>query len=572
MEDADEHIERPGEMAADSWSIPSGELDKEAARKDTDKHSQLFLINSTEEPVQEPIQETSQGTAEEPTAKHTENDQKLHLLRGGPITLAEALDEDFNMLIRLKYPSQRFDFYLWAHLHRDEFAAVVSQHLGLRKDETCRATEDVKEWIHGSFNLCIPVYVSNWKNHQEKRVLIRIPLPYKVGESTHRGNAEEKLRTEAVTFLWLQENNSDIPIPFLWGFGFPGGRSYFQRLLAFVTRQTIPHHYIAETRHKLLDHGYLIMEYVEKSEGIMLLESWDVGRSDSLLRANFFRGLSRIILSLGQVPMSRIRSWTMDESGRLSLKNRPLLCHLQQAENEGIPTGIPRDLVYTTANSFYSDLLAVHDSRIRNQPNSIRDEDDGYAQMANLLVMRGLLQHFTARDSRSGPFVFTLTDLHGSNIFVDQNWNIKRIIDLEWACALPIEMISAPYWLSGVNVDQLTGDELIKYEEVRQQYMGIFEQEERTFAPVYGTGGTWYFDALQTLQGCFNLFRTHMQPLFDPGFERDAFTKAVAPYWAVDASRVVEDKLRDKEVYEEQVRELFRNPPHSEHSAQADAA
>lgn len=39
------------------------------------------------------------------------------------------------------------------------------------------------------------------------------------------GNADEKLRCEAATFIWIQEHCSEVPIPTLWGFGFVGGQS-----------------------------------------------------------------------------------------------------------------------------------------------------------------------------------------------------------------------------------------------------------------------------------------------------------------------------------------------------------
>ncbi|TVY16374.1 hypothetical protein LARI1_G005885 [Lachnellula arida] len=68
--------------------------------------------------------------------------------------------------------------------------------------------------------------------------------------------------------------------------------------------------------------------------------------------------------------------------------------------------------------------------RIRYQPNSTVDETDGRAQMANLFTMRRLLSHFTNRDLRHRPFMFNLTNLHASNIFVDCNWHIKYTIDL----------------------------------------------------------------------------------------------------------------------------------------------
>jgi hypothetical protein len=205
------------------------------------------------------------------------------------------------------------------------------------------------------------------------------------------------------------------------------------------------------------------------------------------LRVNLFRDLSRIILSLSQLPLPRIGSWTIDERGVLTLANRPLIHQFQSLENEGIPTNIARTLTYTTADAYYIDLLACHDNRIRNQPNSIVDEKDGRAQMANLFAMRGLLPHFTSRDLRYGPFVFNLTDLHGSNIFVDCDWHIKYIIDLEWACSLPIEMLTPPYWITSRAVDELEGDELQTFEKAYQDFTDIFEEEEKSFSPTYGS-------------------------------------------------------------------------------------
>lgn len=320
------------------------------------------------------------------------------------------------------------------------------------------------------------------------------------------------------------------------------------------------------------------MDFIEETDGTMLSDSWDERREDQGLRTNLFRSLSRILLSLSQSPLPRIGSWTIDHTGKLSLTNRPLLCQIHMAENEGVPTGIPRKLVYVTTDTFYSDLLACHDSRIRNQPNSILDERDGLDQMANLFVMRGLLPHFTTRDRRHGPFVFTLTDLHGSNIFVDRYWHIKCIIDLEWACSLPVEMIFPPYWLTGRGVDQLEDGEFEKFDQMCREFIKIFEEEEKSFPPAYGSatyrtdimrrgwevGSFWYFHALLSMKGCYNLFQQHIQPLFCSQFQRDAFTDAVSPFWASDAQKVVTGKLRDKARYEQELRALFEKEPGEE--------
>jgi hypothetical protein len=78
----------------------------------------------------------------------------------------------------------------------------------------------VDKWIQGSFNVCIPVFI-----HARKKVMIRFPLPYKIGEPTHPGNAEEKLRCEVATYASIWSQRPSIPTPRLWGFGFPGGLS-----------------------------------------------------------------------------------------------------------------------------------------------------------------------------------------------------------------------------------------------------------------------------------------------------------------------------------------------------------
>jgi len=319
------------------------------------------------------------------------------------------------------------------------------------------------------------------------------------------------------------------------------------------------------------------MDYIEKTDAEMLSESWDEFHHDRALRTNFFKDLSHIMLALSQSPLPRIGSWTIDEQGVLMLINRPLAHHFHSLENEGIPTNIPRDLTYTTTDAYYTDLLACHDSRIRNQPNSIINEEDGLSQIANLFIMRGLINYFSSRDLRHGPFVFNLTDLHGSNIFVDSNWHIKYVIDLEWACSLPIEMLAPPYWITNRGVDELKDEELPKFENVCEEFMDVFEEEEKLFPSVYGSviyradimrrgwkiGNFWYFHALKSPKGLYNLFSQHIQPIFEP--RRDIkFAQMISAYWAPNAREVVAAKLVDKKKYEQQLRQLFKEAGHSE--------
>jgi hypothetical protein len=50
-------------------------------------------------------------------------------------------------------------------------------------------------------------------------------LPYRVGEAFRPGNGDKKVRCEAGTYAWLQENCADVPIPRLYGFALSTGET-----------------------------------------------------------------------------------------------------------------------------------------------------------------------------------------------------------------------------------------------------------------------------------------------------------------------------------------------------------
>ncbi|PYI36229.1 hypothetical protein BP00DRAFT_472418 [Aspergillus indologenus CBS 114.80] len=512
----------------------------------------------------------------------------LPLLQGS-ITLDEALDREEDMLLELSFPTSRVEFFVSLYSRRHDIATLVAEHLLLSRCDQCFVGE-VKEWIHGSFNVCIPVRVEGRAKGLPRRVMIRFPLPYKVGEALNPGNVDEKLRCEAATFIWIRQQQLDVPLPQLWGFGFPGGQTfsvpghmplttrifwYAKRCVSWLLGRPLSCPYISHCRQHILDHGYLVMDYIDDPEVHMLSETWNELLHDGVKTTNLYRDMSRIMLSLSQLPLPRIGSWTIDTNGVLQLTNRPLTLRLHQLENAGIPTNMDRSLTYASADSYYHDILSCHDSRLRHQPNSMYDEDDGRAQMANLTMMRALLPQFTDRDLSHGPFFYRLTDLHQSNIFVDKNWNIKYLIDLEWACALPAETMRPPYWLTGRPVDDMLGEHLDTFSEAQGRFMNIFQEEEKRNLPLlnvsayrtsimrrgWGAGNFWYFHALDSPKGLFNIFRDHIQPRFAASQSADPtnFSRIVSEYWSVDAKDVIEERLKAKETYETELRRRFQD-------------
>ncbi|KAJ5131329.1 uncharacterized protein N7515_007368 [Penicillium bovifimosum] len=318
------------------------------------------------------------------------------------------------------------------------------------------------------------------------------------------------------------------------------------------------------------------MDYIDEPDVQMLSKTWQNVPHDPERTINLYRNLSRIMLSLSQIPLPRIGAWTIDSNEVLQLSNRPPTLRLHQLENAGVPTNISRDLTYPSADSYYLDILSCHDSRIRHQPNSIEDEEDGRAQVANLSIMRALLPHFTNREFRQGPFFYRFTELHPSNIFVDDQWHIQYLVDLEWTCSLPAETLRPPYWLTGHTIDCLLDECLATFSKEHDKFMEVFEQEEKQFPPLFNTcafrtnfrkgwkvGNFWFFHALDSTKGLFNLFQDHIQPKFAPSQvdHPSDFSRIVSEYWAVDTKNVMEQKLKDKEAYENELRLRFQNAP-----------
>lgn len=140
--------------------------------------------------------------------------------------------------------------------------------------------------------------------------------------------------------------------------------------------------------------GYILVEFIESTQGAMLSNTWKEGQHDLKLRINLLRDLSRIFLSLCRLPLPRIGSFIIDDGGFLCLANRPLSVEIQQLENEKIPTDIPRDYTYSTVDSYVIDILGIHDNRFRHQPNAVNNLGDCAYQLSILTAMRTIFSRF----------------------------------------------------------------------------------------------------------------------------------------------------------------------------------
>lgn len=111
-----------------------------------------------------------------------------------------------------------------------------------------------------------------------------------------------------------------------------------------------------------------------------------------------------------------------------------------------------------------------------HQPNAVYKNNDAFYLASTLMVMRNVWPCFFRRDLCRGPFFMGLTDLHQSNILVDDDWNITSLIDLEWARFRSAEMIHPRYWLSNHSLGKVNPED---YESLRGESVLDFQEEEK---------------------------------------------------------------------------------------------
>ncbi|KAM3537540.1 hypothetical protein ARSEF1564_009542 [Beauveria bassiana] len=525
-------------------------------------------------------------------------------LLSGPITLSAAQSHPSNILHSLRYPALKIAFYAHIESHRALITDIIAHHFGISPSIVDVAPQ--VWWRHGSFNLGIPGRILEPVPAGVPALFfIRFPLPYRVGELTLPGNADEKLSCEAATYAFIEESCSRVPIPKLYGFGLSNNLRVFLSLFLFpscslilgqytncsflpwwrrwlqairrafvsMVRLQPPTRYVAHnaSRFAPLDTGYLLIEMIDQSRGEMLSESWDEHSADPKRLDNLQRGLARMMLSLASVELPRIGAFRLDRDGYLRLDNRPISVTTMMHENEGLPLDLPRDRTISSSTELVLSHVATFESRMIHQPNGVNSEEDAWYQMAAFAGARLALPQLLRRDLEHGPFVLTLTDLHRSNIMVDKEWNVTCIIDLEYACTWPIEFWHSPNWLDSDFIDTIDRHQFtarhkqfmsyVEEEEKRGTYRGDREPLSSIMHRAWDKGTVWVELALRDPIAYTAVFYKNILPTYfgfvDSELDNGSYFRFCSRFWSLDMPSIIERKLRDKGEYLNKLKDEF---------------
>ncbi|KAL2177770.1 uncharacterized protein P884DRAFT_200052 [Thermothelomyces heterothallicus CBS 202.75] len=506
------------------------------------------------------------------------------LLRNRLRSLESAAEEESDFLLAFQHQraAESFRLQLWAQ--RGSIEALVRHRFNLQRNDTCTIIPH-ELWIQGGFNLCVLVDIES--RGLSRRLVFRCPLPHKLAEKQYPGTIDEKVACEVAAYAWMQEHCPEIRIPHLYAFGFLNGSQFthvnqrpwhvrvyhtFRRWMNRLFDYPLLSAYTHDASAPAIGSAYMLLEYIGPETGQMLSVTWAQHMNDHNRRSRLFQGMARIMLSLARLPQSHIGSFRFNPSdGTVTLTNRPLTCTTMIFENNGTPRTIQPRQLYQSTDSFVSDMLTLHDNYFSHYAHAVRDEDDARERMTIRTLLRAVAHHFILPERRNGPFLLQLTDFHQSNIFVDDDWNVTCMIDLEWICALPAEMLSVPYWLTNCSIDGIIGDQYAPFDEARQAFLAAMDAEAKNIRPGHDipitrtmqnswtSKAAWFWACIRSLNAWLFVFEDHILPKYSANKDVISEVKQISTFWKEDIETVIRVKVEEEKSYQAELQSLFAN-------------
>ncbi|QSS65420.1 hypothetical protein I7I51_06263 [Histoplasma capsulatum] len=99
------------------------------------------------------------------------------------ITLSNAEVEEEDMRAELQYTQKRGILYTELDSQKKEIQRLVASHCGFACPDPVQVPKMVEQvnnklmWLHGSFNVCIPVHINNSGQSLPEKMAFRVPLP-----------------------------------------------------------------------------------------------------------------------------------------------------------------------------------------------------------------------------------------------------------------------------------------------------------------------------------------------------------------------------------------------------------
>ncbi|KAI4682603.1 hypothetical protein J4E81_009678 [Alternaria sp. BMP 2799] len=353
----------------------------------------------------------------------------------------------------------------------------------------------------GSYNICLVV-----KLNAKPTYVIRFPQP----GTTATHFLDEKVRNEVQVMDLLRRTTIPLPKVYSWG------------LTSDSPSQLGP---------------YIIMEYVEGKPLInenddpqrpMTVSRWSSG--ETWVTQEFFMPTAKYLdfSTAGAIRRSSPDEWVASE--------RPVTDNMNVLARNilNYPTEYFSTTSISSPKAYFEQLADQHLAHLHTQRNAVEDREDARRCFIARHRLKQSIDQYLLTDTETSPFKLYCWDLRPSNVLVDDDLNVKAVLDFEFCNALPAQFAhDPPWWLTilrpttWIDNDFQFGALKDRLEPHIEQFLQVMEKKEKemggTVVPLSArmrdswTSNRFWFNA--AMQDSWSIDAVYWAALHKPGDE-----------------------------------------------------
>ncbi|KAI4669101.1 uncharacterized protein J4E79_001144 [Alternaria viburni] len=317
-------------------------------------------------------------------------------------------------------------------------------------------------YLEGSYNVCLVI-----KLNTKPTYLIRFPQP----GTTAARFLDEKVRNEVQVMDLLRRTTIPLPKVYKWG------------LTSDSPSQLGP---------------YIIMEYVEgiplinelrrpiKTDDGVEMELWRNLGNPRVLRA--YSQICDYMLQIHQLDFSTAGAIRRSNPDEWVASERPVTDNMNILARNilNYPTEYFPTASISSPKAYFEQLADQHLAHLHTQRNAVENREDARRCFIARHRLKQSINEYLSTDTETSPFKLYCWDLRPSNMLVDDDLNVKAVLDFEFCNALPAQFAhDPPWWLTilrpttWIDNDFYFGALKDRLEPHIEQFLQVMEKKER---------------------------------------------------------------------------------------------
>jgi hypothetical protein len=317
-------------------------------------------------------------------------------------------------------------------------------------------------YLKGSYNICLVINLNTKPTY-----MIRFPQL----EMTAMCFLDEKVRNEVHVMELLRQTTIPLPKVYSWGLT----KDSPSQLGPFIIMEYV------EGR-RLIDE---IQRPVKNDNGVEM-DLWKELGNPRLLHA--YSQIADYMLQIYQMDFDAAGSIHKNDSDEWVASERPLTDNMNMLASSvpGYPTEYFPATTIESPRTYFHQLADQHLAHIHTQRGAVRNREDARRCFIARHRLKQSIDQYLCSDTTTSRFKLFCWDFRPSNMLVDEDLNIKAVLDFEFCNAVPAEIAhDPPWWLTilrptaWIDKDFHFGTLKARLEPYIEQFLQIMEQREK---------------------------------------------------------------------------------------------